>query len=77
MRFGFDRDLRWSFRMELDRTRLAVLKHCKPLGSPETGIDVCRFDARFPQIGAIPLRTDTLARCVTERTAGTSRPSLF
>lgn len=77
MRFGFDRDLRWSFRMELDRPRLPVLKRCKPLGSPEAGIDVCRFDARFPQIGAIPLRTDTLARCVAERTAGGSRPSLF
>lgn len=77
MRFGFDRNLRWTFRMDLERTRLAILKHCKPLGPPDAGIDICRFDARFPEIGAIQVRTDTLARCAAGRTAGTSRQSLF
>lgn len=77
MRFGFDRDLRWTFRMDLDRPRLAILKHCKPLGPTNAGIDICRFDARFPEIGAIPLRTDTLARCLAGRTASNSRQSLF
>lgn len=77
IRFGFDKDLRWSFRMDPERPRLAVREHCEPLGSPDAGIDICRFEARFPRIGTIPLRTDTLARCVNDRTAGTSRRSLF
>lgn len=77
MRFGFDRDLRWSFRMELDRPRLAVLRRCRTLGSPATGWDVCHFDARFPETGALPLSTDTLARCLEPRTANSSIRSIF
>ena len=63
MRFGYDRDLRWSFRMDLDRPQLAVLKRCRPLASSRGRRDVCRFDGRFPGVGAMCLATDTLTRC--------------
>jgi|GEM_PF-1539446 len=63
MRFGYDRDLRWSFRMDLDRPQLAVLRRCKPLLGSRNTRAVCRFDGRFPGIGALPLGSDTLARC--------------
>lgn len=77
MRFGFDRDLRWTFRMDLDRPRLAVLRRCKALGPLSAGLDVCRFDARLPKIGALPLPSDTLPRCPDGRSANASPRSLF
>jgi hypothetical protein len=77
MRFGYDRDLRWSFRMDLDRPRVAVLRRCRSLGPPSAGRDLCRFDARFPEIGALPLSTDTLPRCADPRSASTSSRSIF
>ena len=77
MRFGFDRDLRWSFRMDLDRPRVAVLRRCKSLGLPSAGLDLCRFDARFPEIGALPLSTDTLTRCADPRSASATPHSIF
>jgi len=63
MRFGYDRDLRWSFRMDLDRAQLAVFRHCKPLHGSRNTRDVCRFDGRFPGTGALVLGQDTLTRC--------------
>ena len=75
VRFGFDRDLRWAFRMETERPRLGILKRCRPHPSV-AGLDICSFDGRFPGIGAIPLRTDTLARCLSVRgpEGGFARP---
>ncbi len=63
MRFGYDRDLRWSFRIDLDRPQLAVVKHCQPLSPSKGKRDLCRFDGQFPGIGVLSLATDTLARC--------------
>lgn len=60
MRFGFDRDLRWSFRMELDDSLFHVRSRCH---GPVDGPRVCRFEGTFPS-GIFALRTDTLARCL-------------
>lgn len=75
MRFGYDRDLRWSFRMELDRPRLSIFKRCRPLERGNPVRDVCRFDGRFPGVGALLLATDTLSKC-DERTAYGERDSV-
>ena len=78
MRFGYDRDLRWSFRMDLDRPNLNVLSRCRPLGgSAASGVDICQFQAQFPEAGTLALSTDTLGRCFAPRSAGASSRSIF
>ena len=68
MKFGFDRDLRWSFRMALEDSSFRVHVHCH--GQTE-GSRVCRFEGTFPT-GTFFLRTDTLGRCL-DRMASTPR----
>jgi len=68
MKFGFDRNLRWSFRMALEDSSFHVHAHCR---GPMDGPRVCRFEGTFPT-GIFPLRTDTLGRCL-DRMASTPR----
>ena len=65
MRFGFDRDLRWSFRMTREDSLLPVRARCH---GPMEGPKVCRFEGTFPS-GTFLLRTDTLARCLDRMAA--------
>jgi len=68
MRFGFDRDLRWSFRMSLRDSLFRVRVHSR--GTAD-GLRICRFEGVFPS-GIFGLRTDTLSRC-PDRVASTPR----
>jgi hypothetical protein len=68
MRFGFDRDLRWSYRMTKEDTLLPVRARCH---GPVDGPRVCRFEGTFPS-GTFALRTDTLSRCL-DRMASSPR----
>lgn len=68
MRFGFDRDLRWNFRMAVEDSTFHVRALCH---GPVDGPRICRFEGTF-RTGAFALRTDTLARC-PDRVASTPR----
>ena len=68
IRFGFDRDLRWSFRMALEDSLFRVRARCH---GPLDGSRVCHFEGTFPT-GTFPLRTDTLGRCL-DRVASSPR----
>jgi hypothetical protein len=68
MRFGFDKDLRWSFRMTREDSLLPVRALCH---GPLEGTRVCRFEGTFPS-GTFVLRTDTLSRCL-DRVAASPR----
>jgi hypothetical protein len=68
MRFGFDRDLRWSFRMSLVDSLFRVRVHSRTIAD---GLRVCRFEGVFPS-GIFGMRTDTLARC-PDRVTSASR----
>jgi hypothetical protein len=58
LRFGYDRDLRWTFRMARDDSLFPIHARCK---GPE-GVRICQFEGTFAA-GPAALRTDTLSRC--------------
>ena len=68
IRFGYDRNLRWTFRMDGEDRDFRVRSRCR---GPESA-RICQFEGAFPG-GPELLRTDTLPRC-PQRLAG-SRPS--
>lgn len=64
MRFGYDRDLRWTFRMEREDSAFRVHAKCKGKDANR----ICEFEGFF-RAGPLPLRTDTIPRC-PDRVAG-------
>lgn len=56
---GFDRELRWNFRIDDEDSAISISCKCRPLKAARTA---CRFEARFPK-GSFGLGTDTLPEC--------------